>query len=169
MTAALVLWLLTSPAAPAEAPVCVSVCGLKAPTNCAGLAKAEARAVLAFERYVDDWAVVDVCAAINGWAIVIHQRTKEDDKHCPPPAWRVRNICALGFTKPSAKTIELADDDYESNALTHELVHVVDVVKYGTAGHCDWVDRGVKLALREATGIEDKSPADADCLPGKKK
>lgn len=150
---------------PRGALSCVTRCGLQGPSNCVELAGMEARAVEVFGRL--DWGGPEqVCRALKGWRITLHQYRPSDRAGCEGKAWVISaGMCALGYTEDATKEIELPDDQYREGALTHELVHVLDLEIHGRAGHCLWNARGVKAGIEEIQGYPDVSRSERWCMP----
>lgn len=144
---------------------CVTRCGLQGPSNCVELAGIEARAVEVFGRL--DWGGPEqVCRALNGWQIKLHKYRYSDGVGCEGKAWVLYpGACALGYTEEATKEIELPDDNWREGALTHELVHALDLSLHGKAGHCLWGARGVKAGIEEIQGYPDESRAERWCVP----
>lgn len=143
---------------------CVTTCGLVSNQgNCFGLQLLESRVLKTFDRYVDNWTQAQVCSALAGWEIRIHKRTPEDDG-CGTRGWMLHpHFCVAGFTNVERKQIELPDTLWTSGALSHELVHVVDLKLYGVAGHCRWGERGVNHALQTITGVDNPGQPERTC------
>lgn len=144
---------------------CLTRCGMLSRWNCAELQETEDAVVKAFDRYVDNWSADQVCTALAGWVLVQHHRTPAD-KACgtawvlfPVSETRFVPGCATGYTHTHLRMVEVVDTNWRTNALAHELVHVVDFTRYGLVGHCRWKERGVKKALRAVNGYEDTSPS----------
>lgn len=137
--------------------VCVTPCGLRYKGTCEELEAQERRVLWAFEDNVPGWQVAKTCAALEGWTIVIHTRTEIDRDFCEE-GFKVNDFCAIGLTHDTGdKVLELEDSLFRTNAFSHELVHVIDLTTRDNAGHCAWTIRGIKDALRQATGTEDPS------------
>ncbi len=153
---------------PPTPAACHTRCGMSAPGNCAALQRLEDSAVRIFGRRVLDWDEDSVCAALDGWTVEVHDYTLLDRFFCKSgQSWVLvlAGACVTGYTWRYSKTIEVFNFDWEVNALAHEMVHAVDVQTVGRAGHCRWMQRGIKPALLEITGLEDTS--DSDCSDSK--
>jgi hypothetical protein len=143
---------------------CTTVCGLHTVTDkasCVALNAAEARALYFFKEDVKAWPHGWMsCAALDGWKIQIRERDVKKDAPCSAGGWNAaalfdkKPFCVVGMTHSSTKLIELQDEAWAFNALTHELAHVLDEW-YGTevnVTHCGWGERGIARALVDAAG-----------------
>ncbi len=151
-------------AAAKPAPGCVTTCGLRASgVDCDALQALEDSALKNFERYTDTISHDRACAAFNGWEIVEHPMSPDDT--CQPYGWTVvRRLCVSGYTHLERKQIELlTTKQLLRGPLAHELAHVADYSALGHAGHCRWLQRGIKRALMEITGVWDASKPESDC------
>lgn len=143
-------------------PECITPCGIRAPGNCETLQALERRAVRVFGDL--GWGgPKGVCAALNGWELARHYRRPSDGVACGPRAWAVAGFCVRGYTHVNTRTIELPDLEWRDGALTHELVHVLDLAVFDRAGHCAWEARGIKAALLEIQGYPDESDSESTC------
>jgi hypothetical protein len=135
--------------------------------TCTDLKREEARVVRTFGSRIPGFTPLNVCLALNGWVVSVHERTDIDRLKCRPGGWYYQELhqCVGGYTFAEDKIIEVNDVQVSRNALAHELVHVVDLAVNAHVGHCRWDSRGVKAALRELTGTDDPTPPDEGCLP----
>lgn len=144
---------------------CVTPCGMRAQGNCAELSALEKDIVHAFSTYADNWTPEQVCGALKGWEVHVHQWTG-DDLWCGGDSWSVADsLCVIGYTHDEYNVVEVMDTNWRGGALAHELVHVVDLATYHRAGHCRWAERGVKRALFEVTKRVDPSKPELSCDP----
>lgn len=154
---------------PARAQTCVTRCGLKAWANCETLQATESAFLRHAAGRVDGYTPERVCAALKGWIVRVHAPNAFDYScRMAPGSWRYLSslpgllLCVSGYTYVEMRVIETSDDLWHSNALPHELIHVVDVAIWGTTGHDRWRDRGVCAALKAVTG-EDDASISSDC------
>jgi hypothetical protein len=150
---------------------CETPCGLKAfvysEAQCASLKRFEARDQAEFGKDVTLFTPKDMCAAEEGWMIIVHKQTDQDRLECTDGAWLMpagaTKMCVIGYTHEGLHVVELSDDDFQHNSLAHELVHVTTIHKFKYTNHCGWAERGIKKALLAVTGSEDDTYPGADC------
>lgn len=149
---------------------CVTDCGLVvdlAPQECTALRVQEGRTLDAFEHQVG-WLRGSTCPLLNQWSIVAHTFVERDKLCGVDGAWVLSGgFCVQGYTHAETRTIELPDFRFQTNAFSHELVHVVQLGSWGDSavGHCWWAELGIKAALREAGAEEDSARVPSDCAP----
>jgi hypothetical protein len=161
----------------AEEPAeCVTTCGLRAPAHagCARLQALELRLLMAFEVYVGGWKVDRTCKALEGWRVYRHP-TSVVDTVCHVRFPHVRSWldpygeCISGLTAFAPRAIEIADFEWNENAMGHELVHVLQNALGAPIGHCHWPERGYSRSIAEANGTARYSVpverATKDCPP----
>lgn len=141
--------------------ICPTRCGMETETTalkCKEFQRFEAIAVEVFRHAVKGWRKAQICKALAGWRVEVHQKTLKDSV-CPYSSWDARNFgeptpfCVLGLAHEKTMILEVDSDDWLNSSLAHEMVHAIDIKKY--EGHCSWVRRGIPEALRVITGIAD--------------
>lgn len=149
---------------------CETHCGMRAPSNCEELQQLEDRVLDEFPKFSDGWSRADVCNALDGWSVAVHTVSETDRMACKQygASWLLgfyegKAFCVAGYTHEGAKVVELLDDEWLTNPLAHELVHVVDIATKGDTGHCAWRERGIKDALKRINGVADYSAPEKDC------
>lgn len=143
-------------------PECRTLCGMRAHVTedrCAALQMTEMRVLAKFDKYVADYTFSGACFVLDDVTVQVHEFTDLDKKKCPLGGFRTEEqgyaFCASGETHPKTQTLELDSDQFETNALAHEMGHLI----FGV-GHCHWEKRGIKKAIKEITGQKDET-ADA--------
>lgn len=153
---------------PNDGPACMTPCGLIAkPKSCKALKAAELKILAAYAENVPEWTADEMCAAMKGWVLIVH-KMKPKDEACRalypyPDVWTFGNLCITGYTHWQIKVVEIGNEDWGHNALAHELGHVFSVSTGVGLGHCDWEARGIKAALKSATGKDDPTPSEGEC------
>ncbi len=146
---------------------CRTTCGLRADVGrpaCEELQEQEDRVLTALERTAGlDWDVT--CPALRGWKVVTHEPDPKDGL-CEAPGWyHEAGLCVVGFTHRETQRVELTGALFRSNALSHELIHVIQIRRGLPVGHCGWKRDRIKDALREAGAGEDDARLPTDCEP----
>lgn len=141
---------------------CVTPCGMRsAEGNCEELQRFETRALNRLTAAVPAFEP-GACRALKGWEVVVHKPVP-DDELCKT-GWLISTFCAIGYTELAEKRIYVFDTDWQSNALAHEMAHVLDAhATGGRAGHCRWADRRLVRALTELSGLPELSKPEASC------
>ena len=144
---------------------CTTSCSLHVLTDahkCAAAESTETRLMTALSKHT---AITpdQLCAAENGWTVLAHQHTTADDENCEPGGWWQNGICVGGYTFDKFKIVETYDEDWTHNSLAHELIHVVSLYLWHKEGHCRWKEMGIKDAIKEVTGREDRTSPGENC------
>lgn len=157
----------TAPPAPTFA--CITACGLRAQLSekdCTELNKVEAQAIQAYaKRVVEFRPGYAACEALDGYTVRIHGPDYTTGNGCESDCWTDHGQCVRGLTWFKEATIEVFDERFQHNSLTHEIGHVLDK-EFGTDqgktnGHCGWERRGLDRAIQDVIGF--KRVPDEDC------
>ncbi len=105
----------------------------------------------AFATYVQDdppfeWPAARVCKAINGVVVQVHPLS--DGKGWKDPSFPGSELAGLSYC--SAKLIYVANQDWGTNALVHEMAHIYECSMGGyntTGSHPRWNERKIYYAI----------------------
>jgi hypothetical protein len=150
-------------------PRYVTFCGLRADVDegsCKALRATEMRTLKAMTTEVVDFRPwQQACHALEGWTVKVHPRDAVKDSKCGPYAWKnADGGCVLGLTHSNTHTVEVENEGWSFNALSHEIGHVLDEA-FGTergSKHCGWKERGIRRAIQDVIG-EPEDITDEDC------
>jgi hypothetical protein len=114
--------------------------------NCDAFKTAVDRSLTALAKYADNgtWDAKDLCRNYQLTDVRIHPLSDGDSWYDPANGYRV-----AGLTYYQGNTIYLANEDWHSNALTHELAHLYECrwdACHTTASHPQWEERGIYKA-----------------------
>lgn len=136
------------PAPKVSLATCITPLGMETDLDCAAVTAHEAKVATAHERRTG----LDP-SALRGWRIVLRGDAKWSEKHQrlvftepSKPGWVL-----WGFANEGTKTISIADTNFASGALTHELCHVLGVWDHGAweSSGCAQVERDLAPAAGE--------------------